>query len=200
MRHRRLFCISAAMLFLAACAGPKDLIVLLPNEDGSPSGVVVVENSEGKTVTLDKPLAAARVSKGGTPEQASVSQSEVDDAFSGALAAQPPAPVSFVLYFFTGSTRLVPTSAENLKKLFVTVESRQTVEIQVTGHTDRVGKVRDNDRLSLKRAQTIAKLLADQRIQTSRILAVGRGERETLVQTKDEVAESLNRRVEIIVR
>lgn len=200
MGHRKLFFIAAVTFFLAACAGPRDLIVLLPNEDGSSSGVVVVENSKGEIITLDQPLAAARVAKGGSPEAASVSQSDVDQTFSGALAAQPPAPVSFVLYFVTGSTRLVPSSDDDLKKLFDAVAARQTVEIQVTGHTDRVGKVTDNDRLSLRRAQTIAKMLTVQGIKTSRVLAVGRGEREPLVKTADEVSESRNRRVEVIVR
>ncbi len=84
--------------------------------------------------------------------------------------------------------------------LFEAVASRQTAEVQVTGHTDRVGSTTNNDRLAIKRAQAVAKMLINQGIKTKRVRAVGRGEREPLVLTKDEVKEPKNRLVEVIVR
>jgi outer membrane protein OmpA-like peptidoglycan-associated protein len=73
-------------------------------------------------------------------------------------------------------------------------------EVIVTGHTDRVGSVEANDRLSLARAQAVRELLVDAGVARSIISVVGRGERAPLVPTADEVAEARNRRVEIKIR
>jgi outer membrane protein OmpA-like peptidoglycan-associated protein len=70
----------------------------------------------------------------------------------------------------------------------------------VVGHTDSVGTVQDNDALSLRRAQTVSRFLAERGIAVQNIETAGRGERELLVVTKDGVADARNRRVEITVR
>jgi outer membrane protein OmpA-like peptidoglycan-associated protein len=70
----------------------------------------------------------------------------------------------------------------------------------VTGHTDRVGTVESNDALSLRRARLIRDRLLSVGVAAERVEAVGRGEREPLVPTADEVPEPKNRRVEIRVR
>ena len=50
---------AALSLLLGACAG-KELVVLLPGEDGAPTGAVFVKGGSGDGVLLDKPLTAAR--------------------------------------------------------------------------------------------------------------------------------------------
>ncbi len=117
-----------------------------------------------------------------------------------ALAAQPPKPVSFTLYFETNSVEVTPSSRPTLDALFAEVAKRPAVEVQVTGHTDRVGSDADNDRLSLQRAEAVRAMLIQRGIQASFLRAVGRGEREPLIPTPDEQAEPRNRRVEVIVR
>jgi outer membrane protein OmpA-like peptidoglycan-associated protein len=87
-----------------------------------------------------------------------------------------------------------------LAELFAEVAKRAAVEVQVTGHTDRVGTDTDNDRLSLERAEAVRAMLIQRGIQATFIRAVGRGEREPLVPTPDEQSEPRNRRVEVIVR
>ena len=77
---------------------------------------------------------------------------------------------------------------------------RQAVEVEVTGHTDRVGKVADNDRLSQERAEAVRDAMVKNGLQASFIRAVGRGEREPLIPTPDEQEEPRNRRVQVIVR
>ena len=72
--------------------------------------------------------------------------------------------------------------------------------MQVTGHTDRVGTVQDNDRLSAERAETIRDVLIQHGLHANFVRAVGRGEREPLIPTPDEQDEPRNRRVEVIVR
>jgi outer membrane protein OmpA-like peptidoglycan-associated protein len=73
--------------------------------------------------------------------------------------------------------------------------------VAVIGHTDRVGSVAQNDALSLQRAERVRRDVAQQLgIAPDRIAAAGRGEREPLVETADEVAEPRNRRVEVTIR
>jgi outer membrane protein OmpA-like peptidoglycan-associated protein len=70
----------------------------------------------------------------------------------------------------------------------------------VIGHTDSVGTLAYNDRLSLARAERVREMLVAMGIPAARIQAAGRGKRELLVPTDDNVAEARNRRVEINVR
>lgn len=189
---------AAAGLFLSGCASVNTFVVLLPEEGGAPSAVTVGEGS-GRTV-LDKPYSAATVDTQGKIETKTVTAEEAKLTFAEALAAQPPQAVSFTLYFETNSTEVTPASRATLDALFAEVAKRQAVEVQVTGHTDRVGSAADNDRLSLQRAETVRAMLAQRGIKADFIRAVGRGEREPLIQTPDEQAEPRNRRVEVTVR
>ena len=79
------------------------------------------------------------------------------------------------------------------------VEGR-TREIVVVGHTDRQGAADANDALSLRRANAIRDLLVEMGFRGDLVAPVGRGEREPLVATEDDVPEPRNRRAEIIVR
>jgi len=73
-------------------------------------------------------------------------------------------------------------------------------EVVVTGHTDRVGNDTENDRLSLERAGVMRARLVAAGVPAERITMAGRGEREPLVPTADEVSEPRNRRVEVKLR
>lgn len=115
------------------------------------------------------------------------------------VAVPPPPPTQYTLYFLTGKSEFTPESRavfEVVKKQIIA----NSAAAAVTGHTDRVGSQQRNDALSLKRAQMVRDRLIADGIPKNRIQTVGRGEREPLVQTADEVAEPKNRRVEITVR
>jgi outer membrane protein OmpA-like peptidoglycan-associated protein len=173
-------------------------VVLLPSEEPGGGAVQVGEGQDA--ATLDTPYAAATIDDLGRLEEAVADQQTVERDFAAALAAQPPDAVHFTLYFEQGGTRVVADSEETLKRLFAEVARRQVAEVQVTGHTDRLGKEADNDRLSAQRAEAVREMLVDQGLASDFIRAVGRGEREPLVPTDDEVPERRNRRVEVIVR
>jgi outer membrane protein OmpA-like peptidoglycan-associated protein len=185
-------------LALGACSTSRTFVVLLPEERNVASAVTIGEGGGG--VVLDAPMTAATIDKSGKVNQTVVSQEEVQKTFGEALAAQPPQSMSFTLYFSTGSTDVTLDSQSTLAALFAEVAQRQAVEVQVTGHTDRVGTDARNDRLSLERAQAVREMLLQRGLKASFIRAVGRGEREPLVPTPDEQPEPRNRRVEVIVR
>ena len=190
--------ILGAPLYVSGCASVNTFVVLLPEEGGAASAVTVGEGSQ-RTV-LDKPYSAAAVDLQRNIETKTVTAEDVKRTFAEALAAQPPPSVSFTLYFETNSVEVTPASRPALDALFAEVAKRRAVEVQVTGHTDRVGSTADNDRLSLQRAEAVRAMLIQRGVQASFLRAVGRGEREPLIPTPDEQAEPRNRRVEVIVR
>ena len=183
---------------LSACSPRQELVVLLPGEDGE-VGTVAIAGPQ-RTTILDTPRGAATIDTRGRVKKDTLSEADITRTFAEALAAQPPPTLSFTLYFFEKSTRIVPGSRATLAALLAEVARRQAVEVQVTGHTDRVGIVQDNDRLSAERAETIRDVLIQHGLRANFVRAVGRGEREPLILTPDEQDEPRNRRVEVIVR
>jgi outer membrane protein OmpA-like peptidoglycan-associated protein len=189
-----------ALLLLVGCAKPTrdDLYVLMPDQEGK-SGALTVE-SGGQQAVLDRPYASARVTEPGRVAAGAVTEQEARQAFGAALEAQPARPTSFILYFLEGRDELTPDSRQLLGRIVDEIARRPAPEIVVIGHTDRVGAVPFNDALSLRRAERVRDELVKVGIAADRIRVEGRGEREPLVPTPDEVAEPRNRRVEINVR
>jgi outer membrane protein OmpA-like peptidoglycan-associated protein len=170
----------------------------MPDQDGR-TGVLSVE-SGGRQAVLDRPYAAARVTEPGRVAAGAVTEQEARQAFGAALDAQPGRPISFILYFLEARDELTPDSRQLLDRIVDEIARRPAPEIVVIGHTDRVGAVTYNDTLSLRRAERVRDELVKVGIAADRIRVAGRGEREPLVPTADEVAEARNRRVEINVR
>ena len=193
---RRVFILTVASL-VAGCATPRnDLVVVLPEQDGK-VGAVVVDDGKRETV-LHTPYASVRTERDGM--QATTSNAEqVRKEFGPALAALPARPVSLILYFTEGST-LSDESKEVVDKMFAEIAKRPAAEITVIGHTDTVGADAFNDKLSLERAQTVREILIGMGVPAQNITAAGRGRRELLVPTADNVSEPRNRRVELNVR
>ena len=192
----------AATLLSACCTrAPDDLIVVLPASDGHVGGVVV-EMKDQKMV-LDKAYAGARPGSGASGP-VEVGAQEVERVFGNALAARPIPPKSYTLYFISGSDELVPESRPELEAMLAEIGERKAVEVVIAGHTDTVGSSADNDRLSLIRAKSVEQQLkgrfAERGVRSESVTTAGRGERELLVKTVDQVAEPRNRRVEITVR
>lgn len=189
-----------ALLLLAGCAKPArdDLYVLLPGAEGKTGALSV--DSAGRVAVLDQPYAAARVKEPGRVEPGTVTEQEAKQAFGSALEAQPGRPISFLLYFLEGRDELTPESQQIVSTIPGEIARRPAPEIVVIGHTDRVGTLPFNDALSRRRAERVRDELVKAGIAADRIRVEGRGEREPLVPTADEVAEPRNRRVEVNVR
>jgi outer membrane protein OmpA-like peptidoglycan-associated protein len=189
------------LLLLAGCAKParNDLYVLQPGKDGHATGALTVESGTRQAV-LDQPYAAARVKEPGEVESGTVTPQEVQQVFGAALSAQPARPVSFVLYFLENRDDLTVESKQTLTRVIDEIGRHPAPEIVVIGHTDRVGTTARNDALSLRRAERVREELVKAGVAITRIRVEGRGDREPLVPTASQVAEPLNRRVEVDVR
>jgi len=176
----------------------EETVVVLPGPDGK-SGMVVVQR-EGTRQVLDAPYAASHVRPDGTLQGSPLSQQQVADSFGTTLAALPARPTVFLLYFLTGKDELTPESNSDLEKVLADMRARPVPDIVVIGHSDTVGGDAYNDQLSLARASRMREMLIGLGIPAERIEAAGRGKRELLVPTEDNVPEPRNRRVEINVR
>jgi OmpA-OmpF porin, OOP family len=175
-----------------------DLYVLLPGADGTVGAITVTSGTHQHTLTA--PHAAAKVEAPGVVALATTTDADVRAAFAGALTAQPPRPTSFLLYFQLDSNELTPESQRVIGEILGDIARRPAPEVIVIGHTDTVGSDAHNDQLSLQRAERIRGRLIARGLAAGSVQATGRGKRELLVSTADNVAEPRNRRVEIVVR
>ncbi len=188
----------AALLLLAAlgaCA-PKNYVVLLDND--TPSAVVVT--NQGGSTTLDRPGTAVRIpSATRAPETVALSQPEIDRQWAEAIAAQPPRPVHFLLYFVLDTPKLTPASRSELPKVLELIKQRPAPEVAIVGHTDRSGPTDYNYQLGLQRAQAVRREVEAIGVPSALITVTSHGANNPLVQTRQPY-EPRNRRVEITVR
>lgn len=198
MRRGHVAFIAALILGGCATAPSQDLVVLLPDKDGK-VGTLVVQNQKGSAV-LNTAYATARTAPDGSVARGTASQGEIKEVFGGALSAQPPRPISFTLYFESGSDEITAQSKQEVKRILAEMARREAPDITVIGHTDLVGSDPSNDALSLQRAGRVKSMLVGMGVPAERILIAGRGRREPLIPTADGVIEPRNRRVEISVR
>ena len=214
--------LGAALALVLLFPSTKEMVVVVPSADGH-VGMVVVERGEDRVI-LNEAYATSRVTSDGQirleklepkevqalPQSQSASHERVPaleqvaaalPMFHDAIAALPPRPVSFLLYFVTGTDDLTEASKLELARMLEELRRRDVADIVVIGHTDRVGNEQANDELSLQRAERVkAEFVAQGVASAERIRAAGRGEREPLVPTENDIDEPLNRRVEIDVR
>lgn len=194
--NKTLFSLFATALLVTGCASER--VILLPSADGRPSGVVV--RDKNGEILLDQAYAAT-VRRAGSVSPYQSTPEEVQERFADALAALPPRASSYTVYFMQGSSdTLTPESVLEFDKVKADLAARSAGEVRVIGHTDRVGSEQSNDTFSIKRASAVRDLLVNAGVKPELIEIAGRGEREPLVPTEDEVAEAKNRRVEISVR
>lgn len=188
--------LAAAFVFLSSPGNPADEVTLLPGPDGRPSGVVVVERG-GVRHVLDQSYASSR---SGDPQVIRSSPEEVRAKYGQLLKTLPARPATFLLYFVFGRDELTEASRAELDKILAELKRRPVPDVAVIAHTDTVGDHEANDQLSAQRAERVKAFLVEIGIPAERIQTAGRGERQPLVQTADNVDEPRNRRVEINVR
>ena len=104
------------------------------------------------------------------------------------------------LYFDTDAKEpnLDDQNRKDLADIMFYLDNVSTSRIEVSGHTDNVGK--GNERLSRKRAEYTADYLADKGgISRDRMDAKGYGESRPIADNSDEDGRAQNRRVEVIL-
>jgi outer membrane protein OmpA-like peptidoglycan-associated protein len=187
------------LFVLTGCAGPS--VLLLSDEDPHPEqGKVAVIERHGKPQeqVIDKANSRTSLAYGSASHV--LAEKKLPKRDIALVRDLPPKPFEVTLYYDEAETRVVPESRADLEALLAEVLKRPGAEVQITGYTDRKGKDDDNDVLSQRRADRILVQLADRGVPRENMVAVGRGERDPLVPTEDEVEEPRNRRVVVTVR
>lgn len=103
-----------------------------------------------------------------------------------------------ILFEFDSDARMIGQSKETLADLAAYLNKPPMfTKLIVTGHTDSIGGVAYNDRLSKARANTIKRwLVQHHNLDPSKIVAEGKGEREPVSSNANFQGRQLNRRVE----
>ena len=189
---------AAALIALAGCSStPGDRVILLPQTDGQPSAVEVTAGTQ--RLRLGTPYATADL-RDGTLVPGTTTPQAVQQAYGALLSQLPARPRRFTVQFEPNGNRLAAGADAVLAEMRAALALLPAPEVVVTGHTDRVGTLEANDRLSLVRAEAVREILVAGGVPAAAITVAGRGEREPAVPTADEVAEARNRRVEIKIR
>ena len=119
-----------------------------------------------------------------------------------APVAAPPSPVSrsYLVFFDWDKATLTDRARQIVSEAAANSTRVQLTRVEVNGYTDTSGTPRYNQRLSVRRAQTVAAELVRDGVPSNAIEIQGFGETHPLVPTGNGVREPQNRRVEIIIR
>jgi len=113
---------------------------------------------------------------------------------------RPPA-IPFVLtgiVFDTNKAYIRPESYPRLDILVEFMTHKKSARVEISGHTDNVGKPKANKTLSQNRAESCRKYVMSKGVDGSRIKAVGYGDEKPIVPNDSDENRQKNRRIEVI--
>jgi OmpA-OmpF porin, OOP family len=118
---------------------------------------------------------------------------------SGTIAVSRPAKANLMITFITNSVELTVAAKQALDVVArgLASEKLATFKFNIEGHADRRGKIEDNLKLSMGRAESVKSyLVTNHKISSERLVPIGKGDREPLV--VDQPAAPENRRVTFV--
>lgn len=105
------------------------------------------------------------------------------------------------IYFDTASAALKPESAPALTEIAKLLKTDASLKLYVVGHTDTVGNIDTNLKLSRDRAESVVQALVTQHgIAVARLKPFGNGPFAPVASNASEDGRSKNRRVEIVAQ
>ena len=106
--------------------------------------------------------------------------------------------VIYGIYFDTGSAVIKPQSEPALAEIVKLLKANPTLKAFIVGHTDNVGALEMNLKLSAERADVLVKALVGRGIEANRLKPAGVGPYSPIASNKDEQGRAQNRRVELV--
>jgi flagellar motor protein MotB len=103
------------------------------------------------------------------------------------------------IFFDNKLSTLKPNSLIELDKVLQLLNDNPTLKIEIDGHTDNVGKAKDNLLLSTNRAKAVVDYLTKNGINKQRLINKGFGASKPIADNKTEQGKALNRRTELKV-
>lgn len=103
------------------------------------------------------------------------------------------------ILFDTGKSDIKPESEKELKEVASYLQGNPTVSVFIVGHTDNVGDVSANVKLSKNRGEAVKQyLISRYKIDATRLTGDGVGQLCPVSSNDSEAGRKLNRRVEIV--
>ena len=132
-----------------------------------------------------------------------LNQRSPDSTYEKNIALQPIEVNAFVvlnnIFFDINKFDLKPESQVELDKVVQLLTDNPTLKIEISGHTDNVGKPGDNLILSNNRSKAVIDYLINKGIAAQRLSSKGYGETKPIADNKTEEGRALNRRTEMKV-
>ena len=173
--------------------------VSLQESPTGPLGELEILEGKAQGVILDK-AGQSVIIDGYSNKTYTLDEEQYRRDFGDAVQATPTPPVTLILYFSTGTTRLTPDSRAVIPLILDEIRKHPAADITIAGNTDTVGSNSLNDRLSLKRSKAIEALILKSGAPTLEISLAAYGKEMLAVRTPDNTPELLNRRVEVTIR
>jgi OOP family OmpA-OmpF porin len=102
-------------------------------------------------------------------------------------------------FFDFDKSVLKPEGRAKLDDLVSKIRDVNLEVIIAVGHTDSIGSVAYNQRLSVRRAEAVKAFLVSKGIERNRVYTEGKGEKQPVADNKTAEGRAKNRRVEIEV-
>jgi outer membrane protein OmpA-like peptidoglycan-associated protein len=102
------------------------------------------------------------------------------------------------IYFDTAKADLKPESAQAVGEIAKMLKGDPSLKVFVVGHTDSVGNVDGNLKLSQARAEAVVAALAKEGIAPARLKSFGNGPFAPIASNATEDGKAKNRRVELV--
>jgi outer membrane protein OmpA-like peptidoglycan-associated protein len=102
------------------------------------------------------------------------------------------------IYFDTGSATLKPESESALAEMVKLFNGSPALKVYVIGHTDNVGGLESNLKLSSDRAASVVKAITTRGVAASRLKSAGVGPYSPVASNDTDEGKAKNRRVEFV--
>lgn len=117
-----------------------------------------------------------------------------------APAAAPRAPETYIVFFAFDKSDISPVAAQVLDRAIADYRATGSTNVRIEGNADRSGSNTYNQRLSQRRADSVAAYLRSKGIAQNAIQTVANGEEKPRVPTADGVRNDENRNAQIYLR
>lgn len=104
------------------------------------------------------------------------------------------------ILFAVDSATLRPDLRRDLQSIAANLNRYPDSAIIITGHTDSTGSMAHNQRLSERRADSVAAVLVESGVAPRRVVARGAGQTQPIASNETAAGRAQNRRVEIVIR
>ena len=103
------------------------------------------------------------------------------------------------IQFETGKYDLLASSFIEIDKIVGVLSDNPQLRVRIIGHTDSIGKEKENLSLSYQRAKVVVAYLVSKGIQADRLNAEGLGDKHPIGNNSTEQGRALNRRTELVI-